>query len=121
MAYNLARFSTNFKRISKQSLNFCSKSDKLTKNNNKSQDNNKKSEDNNKKSTDQQNPFPEAPTNCCMSGCPNCVWVEYAEKLCEYFKDGGEKAIEEIEKKVTDPNMKAFLMHELRMRNIKKK
>lgn len=62
--------------------------------------------------------LPEAPTTCCMSGCANCVWLEYAEKVTQYFKDGGEKAINEINEKVDDPNIKAFILHELRMRNI---
>lgn len=61
--------------------------------------------------------LPEEPTTCCMSGCPNCVWLEYADKLTAYFEDGGEKAIKEINKKVQDSNIKAFLLHELRMRN----
>lgn len=51
-----------------------------------------------------------------MSGCANCVWLEYAEKLTEYFKDGGERAIKEINEKVDDPSVKAFLLQELRMR-----
>ncbi|XP_044253334.1 oxidoreductase-like domain-containing protein 1 isoform X2 [Tribolium madens] len=60
--------------------------------------------------------FPEEPTTCCMSGCPNCVWLEYAEKLSQLYKDGGEKAVKQINEKVTDPNIRAFLLHELRMR-----
>lgn len=70
--------------------------------------------------TEQQNTtkeFPEEPTTCCMSGCANCVWLDYAEKLSAYFKDGGERAIKEINEKVQDPNIKTFLLHELRMRN----
>lgn len=63
--------------------------------------------------------FPEAPTTCCMSGCANCVWVEYAEQLTKYFKDGGSQAIKEIEEKVTDPNIKAFILQELRSRTPK--
>lgn len=59
---------------------------------------------------------PEPPTTCCMSGCPNCVWLDYAEELIEYYKDGGEQAIKEINEKITDGNLKAFLLHELRMR-----
>lgn len=61
--------------------------------------------------------FPEEPTTCCMSGCPNCVWLDYAEKLSAYFHDGGERAIKEISEKVQDSNVRAFLLHELRMRN----
>lgn len=67
----------------------------------------------NKKATD----YPEEPTTCCMSGCPNCVWLEYAEKLSAYYQDGGERAIKEINEKVQDSNVRAFLLHELRMRN----
>jgi hypothetical protein len=51
-----------------------------------------------------------------MSGCANCVWLEYAEKLSRYYRDGGEEAFKKIQEKVTDPNMKAFLLHELRMK-----
>jgi hypothetical protein len=60
--------------------------------------------------------YPEEPTTCCMSGCANCVWLEYAEKLSRYYRDGGEEAFKKIQEKVTDPNMKAFLLHELRMK-----
>lgn len=60
--------------------------------------------------------FPEAPTTCCMSGCANCVWLEYAEKLTKYFQDGGEQAMKEINEKVEDPSIRAYLLHELRMR-----
>ncbi|KAF5285912.1 hypothetical protein FQA39_LY04373 [Lamprigera yunnana] len=60
---------------------------------------------------------PEEPTTCCMSNCPNCVWVEYATKLSEYYKDGGEKAIKEINEKITDPGVKAYILMEIRMRN----
>lgn len=73
----------------------------------------KKGNDNKKKD------YPEEPTTCCMSGCANCVWLDYAEKLSEYYRDGGEQAIKEINEKVTDQNIRAFLLHELRMRNIK--
>jgi len=63
-----------------------------------------------------QNEFPEEPTTCCMSGCANCVWLEYAEKINAYYRDGGESAMKEINLRVHDTNIKAFLMHELRMR-----
>lgn len=60
--------------------------------------------------------FPEVPETCCMQGCPNCVWLEYAENISKYFKDGGEQAIKEINERVDDPSLKAFLLHELRTR-----
>ncbi|PSN36847.1 Oxidoreductase-like domain-containing protein 1 [Blattella germanica] len=58
--------------------------------------------------------LPEEPTTCCMSGCANCVWIEYAEELSKIYEDGGEKAKEIILSKVTDPNTRAFLMMELK-------
>ncbi|KAL3274467.1 hypothetical protein HHI36_015852 [Cryptolaemus montrouzieri] len=70
-------------------------------------------------SQNESNELPEEPTTCCMSGCANCVWLDYAEKMSAYFKDGGDKAIKEINEKVNDPNIRAFLMQELRMRKIK--
>lgn len=57
---------------------------------------------------------PEEPTTCCMSGCNNCVWIEYAEQLSKIFNDGGLKSKDIILSKVSDPNMKAFLLMELR-------
>lgn len=83
---------------------YCSKSDKQ---------NGKENQEDTTSETPKQ---PEEPTTCCMSGCANCVWLEYAEKLSEYYKDGGEKSIKEINEKISDPNIKAYLLHELRMR-----
>lgn len=57
--------------------------------------------------------IPEAPTNCCMSGCANCVWIEYAEELTKLFKDSGEKSRKIIFNQIQDSNMKAFLALEL--------
>ena len=61
----------------------------------------------------------EEPTNCCMSGCANCVWIQYAEKLSETFDGSTPDIQKQILEKVTDPNMRAFLSMELRIRNIK--
>ena len=66
---------------------------------------------------DYSNP-PEPPTTCCMSGCPTCVWLEYAEELGQFYKDGGSKAKEAIEKDIHDPSLKAFLMFELSTKNL---
>ncbi|XP_076656437.1 oxidoreductase-like domain-containing protein 1 [Halictus rubicundus] len=60
------------------------------------------------------------PTNCCMSGCINCVWIQYAEKLSAKLKDSDVNIQKLILEKIEDPNMKAFLMMELRCRNILK-
>lgn len=58
---------------------------------------------------------PEEPTTCCMSGCANCVWIQYAEEMSKFYADGGEKAKDIILSKVTDPYTKAFLMMELKI------
>lgn len=54
------------------------------------------------------------PTNCCMSGCANCVWIEYADKLSEKLLDGSQQVREIIMKEIQDPNMRAYLDMELR-------
>lgn len=58
------------------------------------------------------------PTNCCMSGCANCVWIQYAEKLSALLEKSEVDVQKLIIDKVQDPNMKAFLSMELRFRNI---
>ncbi|CAH1389835.1 unnamed protein product [Nezara viridula] len=74
-----------------------------------------------KNSKDTQIPhIPEPPTNCCMSGCANCVWIKYAEDLSKIFDDAENKVKEIILSKVDDPNMKAFLLMELRSMKFKK-
>ena len=56
------------------------------------------------------------PTVCCMSGCANCVWIEYAERLADHYADGGEAGRRAIQEHVHDPSLRAFLLLELRTR-----
>jgi len=45
-----------------------------------------------------------------MSGCSNCVWIDYAEEMGKLYRDGGDRAREMINKEVTDPSLKAFML-----------
>lgn len=58
--------------------------------------------------------LPEEPQNCCMSGCANCVWIEYAKELTRIYSDGGSKAQKLILEKISDPSLKVFLQIELK-------
>ncbi|XP_039314683.1 oxidoreductase-like domain-containing protein 1 [Solenopsis invicta] len=58
------------------------------------------------------------PTNCCMSGCTNCVWIKYAEKLSNMMEKSNIDLQKAIFEKVQDPNMRAFLAMELRCRKL---
>ncbi|XGW08176.1 hypothetical protein V3C99_010912 [Haemonchus contortus] len=52
---------------------------------------------------------------CCGQGCSNCVWVVYAQELIDYYRrDRLEETIREIEMKVPDQNVRAFVLSELR-------
>ena len=55
---------------------------------------------------------PEPPTNCCMSGCANCVWLTYAQELLQIYKSS-DQVTEEVLQAVKDPSIKVFLSIEL--------
>ena len=48
-----------------------------------------------------------------MSGCANCVWIEYAKELEDYYKDGSQANIDEALKKIEDPSFRAFIRIEI--------
>lgn len=61
-------------------------------------------------------PPPEPPVDCCMSGCANCLWIQYAEDLKDYFSEAEseailKKAIEEVD----HPGLKWFLKVEMKL------
>lgn len=63
--------------------------------------------------SESENELPEEPTDCCMSGCANCVWIQYAEELKSKFFSSDEELRSIIMNKISDPNMKMFLSLEL--------
>jgi len=60
--------------------------------------------------------LPPEPTTCCMSGCANCVWIEYAEKLIAQYGNCPDVVSQDILAKIEDPSLKAFLEMELMFR-----
>ena len=46
---------------------------------------------------------------CCMSGCPRCVFIEYADELMAYCKKTGSNSHSEIKKITKDPNMQMMI------------
>ena len=57
--------------------------------------------------------IPDPPTNCCMSGCANCVWITYAQELAQLYKDSG-RAADSVMNAIDDPSLKMFLNLELK-------
>ena len=57
--------------------------------------------------------LPPLPTDCCMSGCANCVWISYAEELAKVYRDGG-RAGEKVLEAIQDPSLRIFISLELR-------
>ena len=62
---------------------------------------------------------PSLPGPCCMSGCANCVWLDYAEEMVTYYQSLGKKMeltelLNTLEDNVDDPMVKAFLKMELK-------
>ncbi|CAD6994232.1 unnamed protein product [Ceratitis capitata] len=58
--------------------------------------------------------LPPEPKPCCLAGCTNCVWVEYANKMADLLNGYDERAQEIILSKVPDPVLRSFLKVELK-------
>ena len=59
-------------------------------------------------------PDPPPPELCCMSGCTNCVWIEYAKELKEFSNNGeSNQTIDEALKKIEDPSFRTFIKMEI--------
>lgn len=56
-----------------------------------------------------------------MSGCANCVWIQYAEEISSQLHGGSDVVREIIMKEVQDTNMRSFLEMELRMLKLREK
>ncbi len=60
-------------------------------------------------------PEPPPESACCGQGCANCVWIKYGADLIDFYKKKGlENALRDIEKKIADPNIRAFVLSELK-------
>ena len=70
--------------------------------------------------SDSSTSLPEAPSNmCCMSGCANCVWLDYIDDMIKAYAKKGEKLdlkviLQEIDDNVSDPMIKSFIKMELK-------
>lgn len=53
-----------------------------------------------------------------MSGCTSCVWLDYAEDTVKFYAERGgadvRAIIDEVERNVDDPMVKAFVVMEIR-------
>ena len=71
---------------------------------------------------------PEAPSAsmCCMSGCANCVWLEHADRVVEYYTDPNKKTaagkvdleslLKQVDEQIDDDIIKAFIKTELKFK-----
>jgi hypothetical protein len=64
---------------------------------------------------------PSIPSTCCMSGCANCVWLDYAELVVKFYETRGaalnlDDLLGEIDSNVEDEMIKAFIKMEVKSR-----
>ena len=64
--------------------------------------------------------MPDPPSNmCCMSGCANCVWLDYTDDMIKTYENKGHTldlniVLKEIDDNVNDPMIKSFIKMELK-------
>lgn len=64
--------------------------------------------------------MPDPPSNmCCMSGCANCVWLDYTDDMIKTYENKGQTldlniVLKEIDDNVNDPMIKSFIKMELK-------
>ena len=64
--------------------------------------------------------LPDPPSNmCCMSGCANCVWLDYTDDMIKAYENKGQTldlsiVLKEIDDNVSDPMIKSFIKMELK-------
>ena len=59
-------------------------------------------------------------------GCANCVWLDYAEEMVNYYEELGKKMdisdlLQTLDDNVEDPMVKAFLTMEIKSKYLFKK
>ena len=60
------------------------------------------------------------PDSCCGSGCPECVFLQYARSLEDYLGKGSQQQVlDKIDELVDDPSLRAYLRIELEKRGEK--
>jgi len=57
-------------------------------------------------------PAPPPPELCCMSGCQNCVWLEYVNDMIKYYKNNKKEAEKALDA-IPDESLKTFIRIEL--------
>lgn len=60
-----------------------------------------------------------SPELCCMTGCPNCIFITYADDLIDYCRAVGKDPKEEVKLVTTDPNIRVMI--EMLLREVQSK
>ncbi|XP_032221097.2 oxidoreductase-like domain-containing protein 1 [Nematostella vectensis] len=70
-------------------------------------------------SKEQPPPSPPPAGLCCMSGCQNCVWLQYVDDILQYYKENKAKGkentvkVKDILQEIPDESVRTFVKLEL--------